>query len=64
MKYGLQEEYDIQKLKYTDSNYVCPWKVSILKLFIAAAEVAAALGPFSMTPFSRIVSAEMDPLMV
>lgn len=38
-------------------------KLQFFKLFIAAAEIAAALGPFSMTPFPRIVSAELNPAM-
>lgn len=38
-------------------------KLQFFKLFIAAAEIAAALGQFSMTPFPRIVSAELNPAM-
>lgn len=61
----LREECDIQsKNTLISFIYVCPWTVTIFKLFIAAAEIADAVGPFSMKPFPRIVSAELNPLMV
>lgn len=61
----MREEYDIQsKNTLVLIINVCLWKVTIFKLFIAAAEIAAAFRQFSMTPFLRIVSAELNPFMV
>lgn len=62
----LREEYDIQsKNTLILIIYVCPWTVTILNYLLLQLRVQIFfLGPFSMTPFPRIVSAELNPLMI